>query len=42
MLDFVPIAAEQLNQFDHEGYLIVRRAIDAETVSMIIEAGLID
>ena len=39
MFDYVPIAEEQLKQFDDEGYLIIRQAIDSETVSRLIEAG---
>jgi len=38
-LDYVPITAEQQRQFDEEGYLIVRDALDEETIGRLIEAG---
>ncbi|MCY3865049.1 MAG: phytanoyl-CoA dioxygenase family protein [Chloroflexi bacterium] len=38
-MDFVKITPEQKRQFDEEGYLIMREAIDSETVSALIEAG---
>lgn len=37
MLEYVP-AEEQVRQFDEEGYLIVRNALDSETISQLIEA----
>ncbi len=38
-MEFVKIAPEQKQQFDEEGYLVMRGAIDSETVSALIEAG---
>ncbi len=38
-MEFVTITPEQTRQFDTEGYLILRRAIDSETVSALIDAG---
>ncbi len=38
-MEFVKITSEQKRQFDDEGYLIMREAIDSETVSRLIEAG---
>jgi len=38
-MEFVQIRPEQKRQFDEEGYLIMREAIDGETVSALIEAG---
>ena len=38
-MEFIKIAPEQKRQFDDEGYLIVRGALDGETVSALIEAG---
>ena len=38
-MDFVNITPQQKRQFDEEGYLIMREAIDSETVSSLIEAG---
>ncbi len=38
-MEFVKITPEQKQQFDEEGYLIVRGALDSETVSSLIEAG---
>lgn len=37
MFDYTP-AAEQVAQFDRDGYLIVRNALDSETVSNLIAA----
>lgn len=39
MLNYVPVASEQLRQFDEEGYLIVRDVLDSETISQLLEAG---
>ncbi|MEM7030150.1 MAG: phytanoyl-CoA dioxygenase family protein [Chloroflexota bacterium] len=39
MLEYNPVSEEQLQQFDNEGYLIVRNALDSETISQLIEAG---
>ncbi len=36
-MDFLPLTAAQRAQFDSEGYLIVRNAIDADTVQRLIE-----
>lgn len=38
-MDFTLLSVEQRRQFYDEGYLIVRNAIDAETVGRLIEAG---
>ena len=38
-MEFVKITPEQKRQFDEEGYLIMRNALDAESVSALIEAG---
>ena len=38
-MEFVKITPEQKRQFDDEGYLIMRGAIDSDTVSALIEAG---
>ena len=38
-MEFVNITPEQKRQFDDEGYLIMRGAIDSKTVSALIEAG---
>ena len=32
MMDFSPVTVEQQKQFDQEGYLIVRQAIEEETI----------
>lgn len=39
MLPFTPATAEQLDQFDNEGYLVVRNALDGETIERLIAAG---
>ena len=39
MMDFLPITVEQQNQFDQEGYLIIRQAIEEETIAKLIAAG---
>lgn len=38
-MDFKAITPEQKRQFYEEGYLIVRNALDADTVARLIEAG---
>lgn len=38
MLQYTPIPAEDIKFFDDNGYLIVRNALDSETVSNLIEA----
>lgn len=38
-MEFIKIGAEQKRQFDDEGYLILRRALDSESVAGLIEAG---
>lgn len=38
-MEFVKITPEQKQQFDEEGYLIVRNVIDSEMISQLIEAG---
>ncbi|MCB0123547.1 MAG: phytanoyl-CoA dioxygenase family protein [Caldilineaceae bacterium] len=39
MFDYQPISNEQLQQFDNEGYLIIRNALDSATISTLIAAG---
>ncbi len=39
MLEYHPLSEEDRRQFYDEGYLIVRNALDGETVSRLIEAG---
>ena len=36
-LQFVRVSPEQKRQFDEEGYLILREAIDSDTVSTLVE-----
>jgi len=38
MLEYHPIDAEQLAHFDQQGYLVVRNALDSNTISTLIEA----
>jgi len=38
-MDFAPLSPEQKRQFYDEGYLIVRNALDAQTVERLLEAG---
>ena len=38
MLEYTPIPEEQIRSFDENGYLIVRNALDRETISNLIEA----
>jgi ectoine hydroxylase-related dioxygenase (phytanoyl-CoA dioxygenase family) len=38
-LEFVQLKADQRQSFDEDGFLIVRDALDAETVARLIEAG---
>jgi ectoine hydroxylase-related dioxygenase (phytanoyl-CoA dioxygenase family) len=38
-MEFVPLTAEQKRQFEEEGYLIVRNALDEATIAALIEAG---
>lgn len=38
-MKFIPLTAEQRRQFDDDGYLIVRGALDEATVARLIEAG---
>ncbi|MCB0093892.1 MAG: hypothetical protein KDE54_38670, partial [Caldilineaceae bacterium] len=37
MLEYHQLDAAQLNQFDQQGYLIVRNALDGATISRLIE-----
>jgi ectoine hydroxylase-related dioxygenase (phytanoyl-CoA dioxygenase family) len=39
IMQFTPLTPEQRRQFDDDGYLIVRKALDADTVARLIEAG---
>ncbi|MEC7868061.1 MAG: hypothetical protein VYE00_10515, partial [Candidatus Poribacteria bacterium] len=39
MMDFSPVTIEQQKQFDQEGYLIVRQAIEEETIVRLTAAG---
>ncbi|MBZ0297776.1 MAG: phytanoyl-CoA dioxygenase family protein [Anaerolineae bacterium] len=38
-LPYTPLTAEQRKQFDEEGYLIVRNALDSDTIERLIEVG---
>ena len=38
MLPYTPIPEEQIREFDENGYLIVRNALDSDTISTLIEA----
>ena len=38
-MEFVTITPEQKRQFNDEGYLVMRDALDSETISALIEAG---
>jgi ectoine hydroxylase-related dioxygenase (phytanoyl-CoA dioxygenase family) len=38
-MEFIPLTAEQKRQFEEEGYLIVRNALDEATIASVIEAG---
>ena len=38
-MDFVPLTKTQRQEFDANGYLVVPRALDAETVQGLTEAG---
>ena len=38
MLAYTPIPEEQIRQFDEQGYLIIRNALDQETVDTLIDA----
>ena len=38
MLPYAPVEQEQIRQFDENGYLIVRNALDGETISRLLEA----
>ena len=38
MLPYTPIPEEQIRQFDQQGYLIVRNALDSETLARLEEA----
>ena len=38
MLEYTPVAQEDIDHFDQNGYLIVRNALDAEMIELLIEA----
>ena len=38
MLAYTPVPEEDIRNFDEQGYLIVRKALDQETISQLIEA----
>lgn len=38
-MDFIPLTSEQRQSFDEDGFLVVRGALDAETVKRLVEAG---
>ena len=38
-MEFKALTAEQREQFDREGYLIIRNALDRQTVQKLVEAG---
>ena len=37
MLDYTPIAEEQIRQFDGQGYLVIRDVLDEVTLARLIE-----
>ena len=37
MLPYTPIPEAQIREFDEQGYLIIRNALDSETISNLIE-----
>ena len=39
MLNYEPLPTEDIEHFDEKGYLIVRNALDQETVNQLVEAG---
>ena len=39
MLPYKPIPQEDIDHFDQQGYLIVRNALDSETIERLIAAG---
>jgi ectoine hydroxylase len=39
LLDFVQLKPEQRRSFNEDGFLVVRKALDAETVGCLVEAG---
>jgi ectoine hydroxylase-related dioxygenase (phytanoyl-CoA dioxygenase family) len=38
-VDFIQLKPEQRRSFDEDGFLVVRNAVDAETVACLVEAG---
>lgn len=38
-MDFIPLKPEQRQSFDEDGFLVVRKALDPETVRRVTEAG---
>jgi Phytanoyl-CoA dioxygenase (PhyH) len=38
-MDFVPLTSEQRQAFDEDGFLVVRNALDGETIGRLIEEG---
>ena len=39
MLPYRPIPQEDIDHFDQQGYLIVRNALDSETIERLIAVG---
>ena len=37
-MEFTPVSPQQKRQFDEEGYLIIRSALDSETINCLIDA----
>jgi ectoine hydroxylase-related dioxygenase (phytanoyl-CoA dioxygenase family) len=38
MLEYTPIPAEQIRQFDEQGYLVIRNVLDEATIAQLIAA----
>jgi ectoine hydroxylase-related dioxygenase (phytanoyl-CoA dioxygenase family) len=38
-VDFVPLTEEQKQSFDEDGFLVIREAVDKQTIERLIEAG---
>jgi hypothetical protein len=38
MLEYTPVAKEQIREFDEQGYLIVRDVLDDDTIATLTEA----
>jgi ectoine hydroxylase-related dioxygenase (phytanoyl-CoA dioxygenase family) len=38
MLEYTPVPAEQIRQFDEQGYLVIRNVLDDATIAQLIAA----